>query len=29
MEAHLSSAGFSNYVIEDVDDIYRIAIAEK
>ena len=29
MEANLSSAGFSNYVIEDVDDIYRIAIAEK
>lgn len=29
MEDHLSSAGFGNYVIEDMDDIYRIAIAEK
>ena len=29
IEINLSSAGFCNIMIEDVDDIYRISIAEK
>jgi hypothetical protein len=29
IEINLSSAGFRNIMIEDVDDIYRISIAEK